>query len=187
METKEYLIPTKLKEITFGEYVRLLRAMEETKDDEDIFRNLIKVYIPEKHIRNMPVIDIERIGLSLLKMLQEKPKLQKVIKLNGKELYFHSELIKITAGEEVDILSYQQDGLFKNLDKILAVLYRPAKIITSYSYELEDYTGTEDRPELIAKYMSAEVAAGAYVFFWNLMKLYLQDTEESLKNQHKQG
>lgn len=161
------MIPKKLKDISFKQYVDLMNRVSQEQKLEDI----IEAFIGSEKYKKLTLKEVEQQGINLNLLLMEKPKLHYKIELDGQTLYFHSDLENITTAEFADIETYQRQGLATNLHNILAVLYRPKKKwYWGKRYELIDYKGTEDRPKLIQKYMNGEQAAAALVFFSTLIK-----------------
>jgi len=90
---------------------------------------------------------------------------------NGVEVEFgmHPNLNDMTSGEYYDLDNYIND--FSTMHKAMAILFRP--IVKHYKdlYDIEEYNGT-DKYEEHMKYMPADVAIGARLFFYRLrMKL----------------
>lgn len=117
----------------------------------------------------------------------------KFVDINNTKYGFHPNLSNITTGEFADLDTLCQD-LNKNLDKVMAILYREVTIEKSNKYQVKPYDGDLDiRAKLFKEKMPANVVNGAIVFFWNLGRDYLNNSlisskedQETLKSNSSQ-
>tara|TARA_R100001443_G_scaffold101288_1_gene109122 strand:- start:107 stop:607 length:501 start_codon:yes stop_codon:yes gene_type:complete len=146
--------------------------------------------IPRKLVKELSINDVSSI-LNKIAALQNKAnsRLKRIIKVDGIEYGFHPDLSEITLGEYADIETYIQNGMEKNLAKMMAVLYRPVVERNGKHYSIEKYNGSDVRmrSEKFKKMKAADVNS-SLVFFWTLGKklsmilpLYLMEQMEKVK------
>jgi len=160
MELK-LVVPTSLDEITLDQYQRFARIEGEGEFKQmkmlEIFCN-----VPFSDLPNVRLVDAVNVLNTLAKTLSEKPGLTKFIELNGTKYGFIPALNEISLGEFVDLDSYISD--WATMHKAMSVLYRPVTKEKGERYDIEPYTATDERDEIM-KEMPASVVLGALVFF----------------------
>ena len=99
---------------------------------------------------------------------------------DGIEYGFVPNWSKLTFGEFVDLEHYATEGRFvENLDRAMALMYRPIIEKAHGHYRIEDYEIDEARIEVMRD-MPMTIAVGAMVFFWNIAETFAKDLRSSL-------
>jgi len=113
--------------------------------------------------------------------------LQRIVKLNGVEYGFIPNWTKLTVGEFADLESYSSKNLFDNLEKALAVWYRPiTKKKADDSYFIEPYEPHFTKQEKMLD-MPMDVVVGAMVFFYRIERRLAIDSRLSSIRQSKKN
>jgi len=93
---------------------------------------------------------------------------------------------KLTFGEFVDLEHYATDGRFvDNLDRAMALMYRPITEKAHGHYRIEDYTIDEARIGIMRD-MPMTIAVGAMVFFWSIAENFATDSQSYLPPSSKE-
>jgi len=152
-------------------------------DEEFVAIKVIEILtgITGKEVLQMRKSDRDVIlGLISDALSVETTKLIKRFTYDGIEYGFNPNLNEMTYGEFVDLETYQSD--FKNIHKMLAVLYRP--IVKSYDtyYTIEDYAGSAKYSGVMQN-IPSHIALGCLVFFYALGKELLINSLRSLEEE----
>ena len=106
--------------------------------------------------------------------------LVQTFEFEGTEYGFIPNWNKLTFGEFVDLEHYATDGRFvENLDRAMALMYRPITEKAHGHYRIEDYTIDEARVSVMRD-MPMTIAVGAMVFFWSIAENFASDSRSSL-------
>ncbi len=178
---KEFNLITKWEDVNLETYGKLLDFKRGNNSEEAL--SMIKAMsdIPKKYIKSLRLSDVTTI-LSKLTTVQalEKGILEHVVRIDGVNYGFHPNLDEITLGEYADIEHFIEDDYMKNLDKIMAVLYRPITKRNGKEYTIEAYNSNIEERAKTFKKMSASQVQGALVFFWNFATELLMSTQSYL-------
>lgn len=161
----EITIPTSLKDITLGQYQRMLK-LQETETDENILKaRLIEIFcnVDLKDAFRMNMNDTDSIVASVLEVIQMESKFIPRTNIKGVSYGFIPDLDEMTLGEYVDL-----DGSFtdnQRLHQAMNVLYRPIINSVADKYNIKKYEGTNPNK---MKEMTLDVVYGAMVFFYHL-------------------
>jgi len=160
----ELNVPTSLNEITLGQYQQYLKLPENLTENQ-VALKMVTIFcnVPDKVVRNIKAADIQTIVATLTKMFDETPALTREFKLDGKRYGFIPNLDNMSFGEYIDIDTYLGD--WDNIEKAMAVLYRPVQGKYDKLYNIEPY---EAKDALEYKHMPLGVVLGSIVFFYNL-------------------
>jgi len=111
-------------------------------------------------------------------------KLQTTITIGDVEYGLMSEMTTLNFGGWVDLEFLTTDGVEKNMDKILAIMYRPIVDRTPKGFVLEEYDHDtmEIRAEIF-KDAPVEYFWGVANFFFSLVKAYTENMKASLEYQ----
>tara|TARA_R110000787_G_scaffold181841_1_gene293856 strand:+ start:168 stop:812 length:645 start_codon:yes stop_codon:yes gene_type:complete len=186
---KNYNLIKSWNDVTLDKWVKLITKKNKLKAKEA--QNTISVLsdIPKKLINELAIGDVA-ILLKRISDLQakENTKLNKIITINDIKYGFHPNLEELTLGEYADIETYLNNGLEDNIDKIMAVLYRPITEEVEGKYSIEAY-GKSDlrmRAEKFKK-MKAKDISNCLLFFWtfvkelsNILPLYLMERNQMM-------
>ena len=157
------VVPESLSDITLGQYKEFIGLGE--LSDADLQIETIRIFcnIPRVSVMRMMARDISSICASIFQILESKPTLIRKFKLDGIQYGFIPDLDEMSFGEYVDLDTYI--GNWKEIEKAMAVLYRPVVLSKGDKYVIEDYQpGNYD----VMNYMPLSVAFSAVVFFYNL-------------------
>lgn len=160
----ELKIPTNLNDITLGQYQQYLKLPEGLTENQ-IALKMITIFcnVPEKVARLIKASDIQEIVAKLSKMFEETPPLTRRFKIGKTEYGFIPNLEEMSFGEYIDIDTYLGD--WDNIERAMAVLYRPIKNTYDSLYNIEPY---KVKDALNYKHMPLGVVLGSILFFYNL-------------------
>ena len=158
------VIPNSLNEITLGQYQEFYK-LNDVEDVKVVERRMIEIFcqVPMKYVNQMKAIDVKEIIQILTSMLENKPSLVNLFKMNGVEYGFIPDLDDMTFGEYVDLDTFIGDT--NNLHRAMNVLYRPIKIKRSGRYQIEDYDS--DKYERMLS-MPMDAVISSILFFYHL-------------------
>jgi hypothetical protein len=158
------VIPNSLNEITLGQYQEFYKLTEST-DAKLVERRMIEIFckVPMKYVNQMKAIDVKEIIQILTQMLENKPSLVNLFKMDGVEYGFIPDLDDMTFGEYVDLDTFIGDT--ENLHRAMNVLYRPIKIKKNGRYQIVDYD-SEKYKNLLGMPMDAVISS--ILFFYHL-------------------
>ena len=177
-------------DVTLEKWAKLIDGNNKSKTQEALDTITMLSDIPRKLVKELSINDVSNI-LNRIAELQNKAssRLKKIVKIDGVEYGFHPDLSEITLGEYADIETYIQNGIDKNLPKIMAVLYRPVVEKNGKHYSIKGYNGSEVRmrSEKFKKMKAVDVNS-CLVFFWTLgnelstiLPLYLMERMKEVK------
>ena len=177
-------------DVTLDKWAKLIDSKSKSKTKEALDTISLLSDIPRKLVKELSINDVSNI-LNRVAALQNKAnsRLKRIIKVDDVEYGFHPDLSEITLGEYADIETYIQNGMEKNLSKLMAVLYRPVVEKNGKYYSIEKYNGSgvRMRSEKFKKMKAADVNS-SLVFFWTLgnelstiLPLYLMERIEEVK------
>ena len=163
----EITIPTSLKDITLGQYQRMIK-LQETETDENILKaRLIEVFcnVDLKDAFRMNMNDTDSIVESIIEVVQMESTFIPRTTIKGVAYGFIPDLDEMTLGEYVDL-----DGTFtdwQRMHQAMNVLYRPIVNSINDKYNIKKYDGKNPSK---MKDMTLDVVYGAMVFFYHLGK-----------------
>jgi hypothetical protein len=179
-------IPHSLSEITLKEYKAYNKLIESNKDDANAERfvnlKMLEIFcgVSYENAKKMPLTKFNAIIQHLYALLSSTPSLVQSFKMGDSEFGFIPNLEEMTFGEYIDLDTYLTD--MSNIEKAMAVLYRPIKQKIKNKYELVEYEADELSEAMLE--MPLDAVIGSIVFFWNLgidlskgMMNYLQIAE----------
>ena len=157
-------VPTDLSEITLRQYKHFLKIQKTVDDEKFLNAKIIEIFCKVKldEVLRLKFNDSEFIVKTLTEMFEQKPKLVKTFKL-GKEYGFHPQLDDLTLGEYIDLDTFIGD--WENIEKAMAVLYRPVVNKLKDKYIIEDYKVGKDQEILD---MPMDAVLSSIFFLWNL-------------------
>ncbi len=137
-------IPTNLNEITLRQYKHFLKIQKTVDDEKFLSAKIIEIFcqVKLKDVMGIKFQDSEFIVKTLTEMFDKKPKLVKSFTLNDVNYGFHPQLDDLTLGEYIDLDTYIGD--WENIEKAMAVLYRPIASKLKGKYTIVDYKVGED-------------------------------------------
>ena len=158
-------IPTDLSEITLRQYKRFLKIQKTVDDERFLSAKIIEIFcgVNLEEVMQIKFNDSEFIVDTLTKMFEQKPKLVTKFKLNNKEYGFHPQLDDLTLGEYIDLDTFIGD--WENIEKAMAVLYRPIVNKLKDKYTIEEYKLGREADILD---MPMDAVLSSIFFLWNL-------------------
>ncbi len=194
-------MPKHWNDLSLKKYIRVMKVLRDkniTTDLEKVAKMIrILTDINEEDILRLPAHNVHVLGGYLARFLATEPndELNHVLKFNGVKYGFHPKLSDISFGEWVDIDNYIKEGVEDNLHKIMAVLYRPIKEITGDKYQIEEYTPSKERDQVMLDNLKVGDFHGVSVFFSSLglelstasVKSSIQELKQERKRRQEEG
>jgi len=158
-------IPTDLSEITLRQYKHFLKIQKTVDDEKFLSAKIIEIFcgVNLQEVMQIKFNDSEFIVDTLTEMFEQKPNLVSKFKLNNKEYGFHPQLDDLTLGEYIDLDTFIGD--WENIEKAMAVLYRPIVNKLKDKYTIEDYKVGIDADMLD---MPMDAVLSSIFFLWDL-------------------
>tara|TARA_R110000822_G_scaffold36152_2_gene101925 strand:+ start:593 stop:1246 length:654 start_codon:yes stop_codon:yes gene_type:complete len=178
-------IPTSLKDITLRQYKKFLNISDNLKtSDRFVNAKLIEIFckLPLTEVMRLKVRDSEEITESIYKMFEEKPDLVKQFKIGKTEYGFHPKLDDMSLGEYIDLDTFIGD--WDNIEKAMAVLYRPVITELKGKYIIQDYEVGKGETVLD---MPMDCVMSSIFFLWNLGLELSQTMTNSLEQEELQA
>jgi hypothetical protein len=170
-------ISLKYSDQTLGTYIDFMAAENDTVGQLAAITGLKR-----EQLRNLPMEKVEQVIASYAHNLKKDEHIFKqFIELDGIKFGFHPNLKAITFGEWLDAMEYSKN-FNKNIDKILAILYRPVTAELNDRYTIEPYDA-----DIHSKYASKmrqlplPVVNGCMLFFSTLLNDLMSNSPEYLE------
>lgn len=163
------MMPRDLSDITLEQYQKYEKVLEQNKDAEQerfVQLKMIEIFcgVNYEDATKLRLQDFETLVTGLYAVLNEKPPFVHSFFLGDTEFGFIPDLENMTFGEFVDLESYLND--MQNLEKAMAVLYRPIKQRIKDKYLIHEYEG--DMFHEAMKQTPMNAVTSSMLFFWNL-------------------
>jgi len=158
-------IPTKLSDITLGQYKRFLNIQKQTEESHFLNAKAIEIFcdIELKNVMRLKMSDFDKIINKIFSLFDQKPKLVQRFKIDSVEYGFHPQLDELTLGEYIDVDTYLAD--WENMEKTMNVLYRPIENKLKDRYSIKEYN-VDTSDNLLDMPMDAVLSS--IFFLWNL-------------------
>ena len=158
-------IPTKLSDITLGQYKHYLKIEKQNKESHFLQSKMIEIFcnVSLKEVMRLKLKDTKEIIDILTQLFEDKPQLVKSFKVNKVKFGFHPSLDELTFGEYIDLDTYIGD--WDNIEKAMNVLYRPLIANLKDKYAIAEYN-TELHKDILNMPMDAVMSS--IFFLWNL-------------------
>ncbi len=158
-------VPTKLSDITLGQYKRFLNIQKQTEESHFLNAKAIEIFcdIELKKVMLLKMSDFNKITNKINSLFEQKPKLVQRFKINNVEYGFHPQLDELTLGEYIDVDNYISD--WQNMEKTMNVLYRPIENKLKDRYSIKEYN-VDTSDNLLDMPMNAVLSS--IFFLWNL-------------------
>ena len=176
------IVPNDLSEIKLSQYQKFIKAQNQNQDESFLATKIIEIFchIDNKQAFQMKLKDVNSITKTISNMFEQKPQLINRFTMNGIEYGFIPNLDEMSLGEYVDLDTYISN--WDEMEKAMAVLYRPIQNKYKHKYSIEDYTA---QGQEVYKDMPLSVVFGSMFFFYRLgmdlskiMIAYFQDKQE---------
>ena len=158
-------IPTKLSEITLGQYKLYLKISKEVTEERMLGASMISIFcnIKMEQVMLLKLKDSEEIIKMITDLFESTPNLVRSFKLNETSYGFLPELDEMSLGEYIDVDTYIGD--WDNIEKAMNVLYRPILTRLKDKYNVEEYIVGNDKNLLN---MPLDAVLGAVFFLLSL-------------------
>ena len=184
------IIPENYSDVTVRQYKELLEAWAEEKDAKKVAIKSIGILcdVDEETIQKIDWEDIESVIKDIGWLIAEPDPsklnlpLQKTFTLNGANYGFIPDWTKLSVGEFADLETYCSDGAYKNLENILAVVYRKITKKVKQDYSIDNYSPHPQKSEAMLE-CPMDVAVSAMVFFYRIGMKLAEDTKQFLQAQ----
>lgn len=183
----EITIPTSLSEIKLGQYLKFLAISEQNAESDFLHHKMIQIFcnVELKYIDQFKRTQIIEIVNSINSLFEKLPDFKNKFTLNGIEYGFIPNIEEITQGEYIDLDNYLANN--SDMNKAMAVMFRPIKQKLKDKYIIEEYLGSDLYSEKMLE-APLDVVLGARVFFYHLGNELLKSTVTYLEeNQTKMG
>ena len=171
----EIIIPTSLSEIKLSQYLKFLSIAEQNEESDFLHHKMIQIFcnVELKYIDQFKRTQIIEIVNSINSLFEKLPDFKNKFTLNGIEYGFIPNIEEITQGEYIDLDNYLANN--SDMNKAMAVMFRPIKQKFKEKYIIEDYLGSDLYSE---KMLDAplDVVLPARVFFYHLGNELLKST-----------
>lgn len=179
------VIPTKLSEITLSQFRRYQKVVSDNPDDDTfVCINMVSIFcnISVADVMKIPYQDFAEIVETIARTLDEDSDFVRTFKMNGVSYGFIPNFEKITLDEQASIDTCLSDDSLT--ETMLSIMYRPITKKANIFYEIKPYDKDVDNSELF-KDVPMNIARGAKVFFYRLMKDLLNNTLSSIPTMAK--
>jgi len=183
IDGQKYTIKERL---TLGEYMSLQKIQKGDLSTPKLLETITGV--PEKEIKK---IDSNRTLYLVNKIMKEKMEdkknpIQATFEFNGKVYGLETDLTKLNFGGWIDLEMFISMGFNDNLNKIVALYYRPIQAQIGKKYILEPYD-TDDCLKRAEEFLELpfDIVSGASRFFLTFTKIYTEDTLHILRRKNK--
>lgn len=174
------VIPTQLSEIKLSQFKRYQKVVKDNPDDETfVCINMVSIFcnIYVAEVMKIPYQDFADIIETIARTLDEDSAFVRVFKMNGVNYGFIPDFEKISLDEHATIDECLNSDDLNEL--MLSVMYRPITKKAGIFYQIQPYDKDVDNSELF-KDVPMNIARGAKVFFYRLMKDLLNNTLSSI-------
>lgn len=169
-------LPDSQEDISLDTYQKYIQLDIESKDyEDDVF--CLFTGIDKEDIKNISKKDIDSVLSHVAKGLTVESEFKQTFFIDGKEFGLIPNFDKIrgtrtsSGGEYSDMVMYSKneiEGYNPNLDRLMAVLYRPITSKDSFgNYQIEEYNGTSGHVDYIKK-LPLSIVNGCLGFFLTL-------------------
>ena len=166
-------IPEDISDVTLDKYQKYSKLIERTDiNDFEMNKRLVSLFcdIPYRKMDYVDSKDFAGLVEDIRTAINKDAKFVDRFTLNNIEYGFIPNFDKLTAKEFFDLSFYCNDEMSENLNRIMAILFRPINGKDTFgNYTIESYDGTEDRA-LAFMQMKMNVVNGALVFFSSLAR-----------------
>ena len=168
-------VPTSIADISVKKWITLSQT-------EDIVQRVsILCDITPDVVKSMTIESMETVN-ALLEELEDPAETQyqffPIIELNGEMYGVHPNLSELTVGEYADLETACADT-DQNLLQILSILYRKITQQSKDFYQIEPYSGSEDRE--VFNDMKMDKVFSLLAFFLNIGLVFMKDSVRSLE------
>lgn len=183
-------IPESYAEVTVRQYKNLWAAYEKEQDGPTAIRRCIEVMGNlEPGALNDAEYDSLGGAASKLQWLLDEPDpftmrmpLVQRLHLEGREYGFIPDWTRLTVAEHADLETMCSNDIFRNLERVMAILYRPIVKEAFGMYEIETYEPDKERSKVMLD-CTMDVCVSAVVFFCNTARALATTTRRYLREE----
>ena len=162
------LLPDNLNDITLQQYLEFTKL---DSDNDGYEYNIFTLFTNVTNVNSVSKKDYDNILKHIYEALQKEGRFSKTFTIDGVDFGLIPNFDKIAVSEYSDLVKYSntdEDGRNDNLDRLIAVLYRPIKKLDRFgNYNIESYNGTENHIKQVRK-LSMSIVNGCLGFFLTL-------------------
>jgi hypothetical protein len=169
-------IPESYADITIAQYKEMMERWKKGERNKNTISDVLEVLCgaDAELVERMHVEDIAKLTKDLYWLFQEPQihnfPLKQTFHMQGKEYGFIPNMQELTVGEFADLETYLEQGMYENLQEVMAVLYRAVTEKKAQLYEIETYSPSKIKIDAMGE-CPMDVAIGAVVFFYRIETL----------------
>ena len=178
-------VPLNWSAVPLKKYLSLIKDMEVYADtsealDATLFYHLCN--LDPKYLSQLNISIYTDIRNKLYKLINiDDSPLQRIIKIDDKEYGFEPNLSEMAYGAYADLMKFKEVKINEDWASIMSILYRPITNKMGLLYEIEPYSG-KDNKELFMD-VNMDVHFGAMFFFLHTSMDLLNATQNYLKKE----
>tara|TARA_R110002110_G_scaffold280407_5_gene495101 strand:+ start:1344 stop:1919 length:576 start_codon:yes stop_codon:yes gene_type:complete len=175
------IIPESYADISVAQYKKMLDKWENNKGAEAVQKVLEVFCGAEKGLVNrIHVEELNKITRELTWLFREPQltdfSLHQSFLMDGVEYGFIPNMQEVTVGEFADMETFMEAGMYENMQEMLALLYRPIVRKKAKLYEIETYSPSQIKVDMMGE-CKMDVAIGAVVFFYRIASQLAQSLQ----------
>tara|TARA_R110000824_G_scaffold327425_1_gene514283 strand:+ start:22 stop:594 length:573 start_codon:yes stop_codon:yes gene_type:complete len=189
MKKLKLSVPNNWKDVTIQQYQKFMELVESDKSDQKKMIGGVSIFcnITTKETKQIGLKDLKHIYGIIIKMIDTEhteQQIEKNIMFNKRKYAMIPNLSDMTTGEFIDLETYCEDDMMKNLHKVMAILYRPIvdDVDRFKRYTIEPYAPTPENDELFLSFPMTNVL-GVLSFFFHLGEPLSRDFHKYLVKQ----
>lgn len=165
-----YNLPTSFSEVNIETYSKIV-SIDSTIEGVERYVKVISILtgIEEEIVKTIKLEHMNLIQNNIQFMFKnDNIEIVDRFEIDGVKYGFNYELGKITFGEFIDLDDFSRpEEINKNMDILLAILYRPIKEINKDDYEILEYDDetVRERADIFKTKLTMDKALGGLVFF----------------------
>ena len=187
MKKLKLSVPNNWKDVTIQQYQRFMELVESDESDEKKMIGGVSIFcnITTKETKKIGLKDLNHIYGIIIKMIDTEhteQQIEKNIMFNNRKYAMIPNMSDMTTGEFIDLETYCEDSMMKNLHKVMAILYRPIvdDVDRFNRYTIEPYKPTPENDELFLSFPMHNVL-GVLSFFFHLGEPLSRDFHKYLE------
>ena len=185
-------LPDNYSEVTVGQYMELWKMYEKEDDAYLAQRRAIETLagLEPNALQDASWESIEQSSETLNWLISEpdpftlKMPLIRRFELKGQQYGFIPDMSLLKVGEYADLETLCGAGVFENLNKLCAILFREVTTEKLDKYEIVSYSMSAERKKAMLE-LPMNIAVGAVVFFCNTARELAFTTERYLARRGK--
>ena len=175
-------------EITLGMYQEMNRFPEKYLKGLNIISLFTGITVRELKNQSVETIELLEAVVSQKFIIPEKNELVMTFEHNGQLYGLENDWSKLAFGAWIDFEVYSSEDIFSNIDKIMAILYRPviSQDKKTLKYKIVPYNSEEiEERANVMRLAPVRFWLGASVFFSQIVNIYTTYIKSSLDTTHQ--